>query len=99
MGACVENRGDGLRVCRKSPVTEVDYSADGVKVSVGDRVFEGANALVTVSVGVLKKKKIAFKPELPKEKLQAIDPLQIGNMQKRIVPLKRDIFPREPQNP
>src|SRR5207237_2214593 len=76
----------------------VDYSRDGVKVSVGDRVFEGSSALVTVSVGVLKKKKIAFRPELPKEKLQAIDRLQMGNMQKVIVPLNRDIFPKEPMN-
>jgi len=98
MGAFVEKLGDGLPVCLNSRVTEVDYSADGVKVSAGDRVFEGSNALVTVSVGVLKKKKIAFKPELPKEKLQAIDRLQMGNMQKVIVPLNRDIFPKEPKN-
>ncbi|HEY2497587.1 MAG TPA: FAD-dependent oxidoreductase [Candidatus Angelobacter sp.] len=98
MGAFVEKFGDGLPVCLNSRVTEVDYSGDGVKVSVGDKVFEGANALVTVSVGVLKKKKIAFKPELPQEKLEAIDHLQMGNMQKVIVPLKQDIFPKEPMN-
>jgi monoamine oxidase len=98
MGAFVEKLGEGQPVCRNSPVTEVDYSGDGVKVSVGDRVFEGANALVTVSVGVLKKKKIVFRPELPKRKLQAIDTLQMGNMQKVIVPLNRDIFPNEPKN-
>jgi monoamine oxidase len=98
MGAFVEKLGDGLPVCLNSPVTEVDYSVDGVKVRAGGRVFEGLNALITVSVGVLKKKKIAFKPELPKEKLQAIDRLQMGNMQKVIVPLTRDIFPNEPMN-
>jgi monoamine oxidase len=99
MGAFVEKLGDGLPVCLNSPVTEVDYSADGVKVSVvGGRVFEGRNVLVTVSVGVLKAKKIASKPELPKEKLEAIDRLQMGNMQKVIVPLTRDIFPKEPKN-
>ncbi len=99
MGAFVEKLGDGVPVCLNSPVTQVDYSGDGVKVSVvGGRVFEGSNALVTVSVGVLKKKKIAFQPELPKEKLEAIDRLQMGNMQKVIVPLTRDIFPKEPMN-
>lgn len=98
MGAFVEKLGDGLPVCLNSPVTGVDYSVDSVKVSAGGRVFEGSNALVTVSVGVLKKKKIAFTPELPKEKLQAIDRLQMGNMQKVIVPLNRDIFPKEPMN-
>lgn len=98
MGAFVEKLGDGLPVCLNSPVTEVDYSAEGVKVNAGGSVFAGSNALVTVSVGVLKKKKIAFQPELPKEKLQAIDRLQMGNMQKVIVPLKRDIFPKAPMN-
>ncbi|MGC2694614.1 MAG: NAD(P)/FAD-dependent oxidoreductase [Candidatus Angelobacter sp.] len=98
MGAFVEKLGDGLPVCLNSPVTEVDYSSDGVKVSAGGRVFEGSRALVTVSVGVLKKNKIAFKPELPERKLKAIALLQMGNMQKVIIPLKRDILPKEPMN-
>lgn len=98
MGAFVEKLGDGLPVCLNSPVTEVDYSASGVKVTAAGKVFEGSNALVTVSVGVLKKKVIAFNPELPKEKLRAIDHLQMGNMQKVIVPLNRDIFPKMPMN-
>ena len=98
MGAFVEKLGEGLPVCLNSPVTEVDYSGSGVKVSAGDRVLQGSYALVTVSVGVLKKKKIAFKPELPKEKLDAIDRLQMGNMQKVIVPLNKDIFLKERMN-
>ena len=98
MGAVVKKFGDGLPVCLNSPVTEVEYTEDGVKVSAGGRAFRGLNALVTVSVGVLKKKKIVFKPELPREKLEAIDRLQMGNMQKVIVPLNKDIFPKEPKN-
>lgn len=98
MGAFVEKLGDGLPVCLNSPVTEVDYSGDGVKVSAGGRAFEASHALITVSVGVLKKKKIAFKPELPERKLKAITLLQMGNMQKVIVPLTRDILPKEPMN-
>jgi monoamine oxidase len=98
MGAFVEKLGDGLPVCLNSPVTEVDYSGDGVKVRTGSRVFEGSHALITVSVGVLKKKKIAFNPPLPEEKRNAIDRIQMGNMQKVIIPLKRDIFPKEPKN-
>lgn len=98
MGAFVEKLGDGLPVCLNSPVTEVDYSGDGVKVRAGDRVFEGSHALITVSVGVLKKKKIAFNPPLPEEKSKAIDLIQMGNMQKVIIPLKKDIFSKEPKN-
>ena len=98
MGAFVERLGDGLPVCLNSPVTGVDYSGDGVKVSAGGRVFEASHALVTVSVGVLKKKTIAFNPPLPERKLKAIVQLQMGNMQKVIIPLTRDILPKEPMN-
>src|SRR5262249_3322372 len=98
LGAFVTQLGDGLPVCRKARVTEVDYSGNGVKVTAAGKVFQGSYALVTVSVGVLKKKRIAFKPELPKEKLEAIDRLQMGNMQKVIVPLDKDIFSKEKMN-
>lgn len=98
MGAFVGKLGDGLPVCLNSPVTEVDYSGDGVKVRTGDRIFEASHALVTVSVGVLKKKKISFNPPLPEAKRNAIDLIQMGNMQKVIVPLTKDIFPKEPKN-
>jgi monoamine oxidase len=98
LGRFVEELGKGLPVCLKSPVTEVDYSGTGVKITAGGKVFHASSALVTVSVGVLKKKRIAFNPALPREKLDAIDHLQMGNMQKVIVPLSRDIFPKEPRN-
>jgi len=98
IGAFVEKLGDGLPICRNALVTAVDYSGNGVKVTAAGKDFRGSNALVTVSVGVLKKRKIAFKPELPKEKLEAIDRLQMGNMQKVIVPLNKDIFPKQPKN-
>ncbi len=99
MGTFVEKFGEGLPVCLKSPVAKVEYSKNGVAVTVGDgRVFEGSTALVTVSVGVLKAKKIAFEPELPKDKLNAIASLRMGNMQKVIVPLNKDIFPNERMN-
>ena len=98
MGAFVEKLGRQLPVCLKSPVTEIDYSGNGVRVSVGGSVFQGSKALLTVSVGVLKKRSITFKPELPRDKLEAIDRLQMGNMQKVIIPLNRDIFPKERMN-
>jgi monoamine oxidase len=96
MGAFVQELGKKLvekgLVHLNSLVTKVDYSGQGVKVTAGGTVFEGSYALVTVSVGVLKGKGITFKPELPREKCDAIERLQMGNMQKVIVPLKEDIF-------
>ena len=92
MGAFVEKFGDGLPVCLNSRVESVEFSQQGVEVTAGNRVFNGSVALVTVSVGVLKARKIAFHPELPERKLEAIKSLQMGNMQKVIIPFDEDIF-------
>ena len=75
-----------------SPVTKVDYSAGGVVVQAGDRRYQASNALVTVSVGVLRAKRIAFEPPLPAWKQEAIDHLRMGNLQKIIIPFNQDIF-------
>ena len=63
-----------------------------MEVTVGNRVYTGKTAVVTVSVGVLKKGRIEFVPTLPSDKLAAIKNLQMGNMQKVIVPFKENVF-------
>jgi len=98
MGAFVEKFGDDVPVCLNSPVTKVGYSEKGVEVEAGGRRYEARDALVTVSVGVLQAKRIAFAPELPGWKQEAIDRLKMGNMQKIIIPFKSDIFRDELPN-
>jgi monoamine oxidase len=67
-------------------------------VQAGDRSYKASNALVTVSVGVLRAKRITFEPALPAWKQDAIDHLQMGNLQKIIIPFKKDIFRDELPN-
>jgi monoamine oxidase len=98
MGAFVEKFGDDMPVCLNSPVTKVEYSESGVMVQAGDRRYETSHALVTVSVGVLRAKRIAFEPALPAWKQDAIEHLRMGNLQKVIVPFKTDIFRDELPN-
>jgi monoamine oxidase len=98
MGAFVEKFGEDIPVCLNSPVTKVAYSEDGVVVEAGDRRYKASHALVTVSVGVLRAKKIAFEPALPVWKQDAIDHLQMGNLQKIIIPFKKNIFRDESPN-
>ena len=98
MGAFVEKFGEDIPVCLNSPVTSVAYSERGVEVEAGERNYTGSNALVTVSVGVLQAKKIAFTPPLPPSKLDAINRLQMGNLQKIIIPFRKDIFRNELPN-
>ena len=98
MGAFVRKFGEGLPVCLNSPVTKIEYSDDGVKVHAADHTYEAADALVTVSVGVLQKKRIEFAPPLPAWKQTAIETLKMGNMQKVIIPFRKDIFRDELPN-
>jgi monoamine oxidase len=98
MGAFVEKFGEDIPVCLDSPVTKIAYSEDGVVVDAADRRYKASNALVTVSVGVLRAKRIAFEPALPAWKQDAIDHLQMGNLQKIIIPFKKDIFRNELPN-
>jgi monoamine oxidase len=98
MGAFVEKFGEDVPVCLNSPVTKIAYSENGVVVHAGDRRYAALNALVTVSVGVLRAKRIAFEPALPAWKQDAIDHLQMGNLQKVIIPFKRDVFRDELPN-
>lgn len=98
MGAFVEKFGADLPVCLNSPVKTVSYSEDGVVLQAGGRYYHASRALVTVSVGVLKAKKITFDPALPQWKQEAIDHLQMGNLQKVIIPFQTDIFRDELPN-
>ncbi len=98
LGAFVERLGEEMPVCLNSPVSKVAWSESGVAVQAGDRHYEASNALVTVSVGVLRAKRINFEPALPAWKQDAIDHLQMGNMQKIIIPFQKDIFRDELPN-
>jgi monoamine oxidase len=93
MGAFVEAYGEGLPVCLLSAVTRIAYDGDGVRVDAGGRSYSASNALVTVSVGVLRAGKIAFDPPLPEWKQRAIEELRMGHMQKVILPFAEDVFP------
>lgn len=89
LGNFVEAYGQGVPVCLNSPVTGITYRDGGVVVEVaGGKRFEGHKALVTVSTGVLKANKIRFDPALPQAKLDAIDKLPMGNLQKVIIDFK-----------
>jgi len=98
MGAFVEKFGEDMPVCLNSPVTKVGYAENGVVVQSGDRRYAASHALVTVSVGVLRAKRIAFEPALPAWKQDAIDHLQMGDLQKVVIPFGKDIFRDELPN-
>lgn len=92
MGEFVRAYGEGLPVCLRSPVSRVEYGADGVAVHAAGRRYEASHALVTVSVGVLRSGAIEFEPPLPGWKREAIEQLRMGHMQKIILPFRENVL-------
>lgn len=66
----------------KKPVDTIKYGDAGVEVISGDQVFQADMVLCTVPLGVLKKRVIKFEPELPENKLSAIERLGFGLLNK-----------------
>ncbi|KAF6163220.1 hypothetical protein GIB67_025084 [Kingdonia uniflora] len=63
-------------------VDAIKYGNEGVEVASGDQLFQADMILCTVPLGVLKNRTITFQPELPKRKLDAIERLGFGLLNK-----------------
>ncbi|KAL6205659.1 hypothetical protein ACLB2K_022914 [Fragaria x ananassa] len=73
---------EGIPIFYGKTVNTIRYADEGVEVIAGDQVFRGDMVLCTVPLGVLKKGAIKFEPELPQEKLAAIQRLGFGLLNK-----------------
>ena len=80
---------EGLPIFYGKTVDAVRYGSEGVEVVVGDQVFRSDMVLCTVPLGVLKKRAVEFEPELPRRKLDAIERLGFGLLNKVAM-----VFPR-----
>ena len=77
-----------------SPVTEIDYSGDQVKISTADeKIYTADRVIVTVSIGVLQSKSIKFTPALPDDKLEAIDHVEFHGGFKLIMKFSEKFYP------
>ncbi|GMH25528.1 hypothetical protein Nepgr_027371 [Nepenthes gracilis] len=73
---------EGIPILYGKTVHTIKYGSDGVEVIAGEQVFQADMALCTVPLGVLKEKTIRFEPELPRRKLDAIERLGFGLLNK-----------------
>jgi hypothetical protein len=75
----IEHLSKDINIITNSSVTQIDYSqsiSKSVFVStVDNKKYECDHVVVTVPLGVLKRKVIEFIPDLPKEKYSAFDQL------------------------
>jgi len=76
-----------LEVLTEREVSEIEHTKDGVRVHVrgGGEGIEADAVLVSVPLGVLKAKSIAFNPPLPPWKRQAIERLGFGPIEKVVL--------------
>lgn len=81
----VDALAEGLDVRTEAPVTSIVSTDDGVSVTAGGATYEGAAVIVTVPLGVLKAGGIAFDPPLPSAKQDAIERLEMGNLEKVVL--------------
>ncbi|KAI3675416.1 hypothetical protein L1987_85006 [Smallanthus sonchifolius] len=72
----------GVPIFYEKTVQTVRYGNEGVEVICGDQAYQADMVLCTVPLGVLKKQTIKFIPELPERKLEAIDKLGFGLLNK-----------------
>ncbi|MBD2189893.1 FAD-dependent oxidoreductase [Pseudanabaena sp. FACHB-723] len=59
-------------------------------------MFTGSRVIVTVPLGVLKHGSIKFSPELPEAKLEAIEKLGMGALNKLVLKFSQQFWPSEP---
>ncbi len=65
-----------------TPIKEIHAHSDGVSLTDGQTTWKAKTALVTVSIGILQAKKISFSPPLEKWRIQALNQLKMGVMNK-----------------
>ena len=91
-GTLVAHYGKDVPVSLKTPVTKIHWQGDGVKVITPAGTIETKAVILTVSVGVLGKNHITFAPELPIEKQQAIEGIDMGVMNYIGLQFTEDVF-------
>ncbi|XP_029446598.1 lysine-specific histone demethylase 1B [Rhinatrema bivittatum] len=77
---------EGLDIRMKSPVQNIDYAGEVVRVTTADgTVWTARKVLVTVPLALLQKSIIQFNPPLPERKVKAINSLGAGVIEKVVL--------------
>ena len=82
----MEALAEGLTIELEQAITEVRVMEEGVELSAASgAIWTGSHAIVTVPLGVLKSGAIAFDPPLPQEKIEAMERLDMGNVERVVL--------------
>ncbi len=83
-GPIADALASGLDIRLSFPVERIEHGSNGVAIHGGQETLQGTHVLVAVPLGVLKANSIEFSPALPAQKLNAINRLDMGNLEKVI---------------
>lgn len=75
-------------------VNEIDWQGSKVKVATNRGEFIADQVIVTLPLGVLKKQSVQFVPDLPKQKLTAIQELGMGVLNKCYLRFSEAFWPK-----
>jgi len=91
----VRHFAQGLDIRLGCPVRGVEVGAGGVRVVSAGGTFDADAALIAVPIGVLKAGSIAFSPELPARKQEALRGLGVSTLNKLALRFERPFWPEE----
>ena len=87
--------GKDLSIQYQNVVQRIRLDANGVSITTDKDVFKGDRVVVTVPLGVLQDGGIVFEPALPDQKIQSMDRLAMGTMNKIALKFPRRFWPEE----
>ncbi|MGI9271560.1 MAG: flavin monoamine oxidase family protein [Woeseiaceae bacterium] len=79
LGNLIQDYGADVPVSLNSTVLEIDSTGPGVRIVTAKGELRVAQAIVTVSTGVLATQQIKFNPRLPESKIAALNGLPMGS--------------------
>ncbi len=83
----------GLAIRTRKVVTRIEWSKTPVVVITDSHEYTAEKVLITLPLGVLKSKRIAFSPELPPEKNASISSLEMGVLNKCFLQFPKIFWP------
>ena len=82
LGTVVMAEAEGLPISLNTPVLEIDWSGQGVRVVTANGSISAKACIITVSTGVLIDEGIKFTPALPAERMEALHGVPMGLLMK-----------------
>lgn len=83
----------GLQIALDQVVTTIDWQSATVLVSTAAKTYSADQVILTVPLGVLKQNQLQFKPALPQPKLEAIQQLGMGVLNKCYLRFAKAFWP------